>query len=118
MKSAMTDCLFCQIVSKEIPSTAVAESDTAYAFYDIAPQAPVHVLVIPKRHITSADEVASAHGGVVDDLVMLAQRVVDLEGVRESGYRLVINVGRDAQMTVAHLHVHVLGGRRLEWPPG
>ncbi len=114
----MTDCLFCKIVSKEIPSTAVAESASAYAFYDIAPQAPVHVLVIPKQHITSADEVASAHGGVVDDLVMLAQRVVELEGVRESGYRLVINVGRDAQMTVAHLHVHVLGGRRLEWPPG
>lgn len=114
----MVDCLFCKIVAKEIPSAPVAESDTAYAFYDIAPQAPVHVLVIPKQHITSADEVASTHGGVVDDLVLLAQRVVDLEGVRESGYRLVINVGRDAQMTVAHLHVHVLGGRRLEWPPG
>ena len=114
----MTDCLFCKIVAKEIPSTPVAESETAYAFYDIAPQAPVHVLVIPKQHITSADEVASSHGGVVDDLVMLAQRVVESEGVRESGYRLVINVGQDAQMTVAHLHVHVLGGRRLEWPPG
>ncbi len=114
----MTDCLFCKIVAKEIPSTPVAESETAYAFYDVAPQAPVHVLVIPKQHITSADEVASSHGGVVDDLVMLAQRVVESEGIRESGYRLVINVGPDAQMTVAHLHVHVLGGRRLEWPPG
>lgn len=106
------------IVAGEIPSTVVAESETAVAFYDIAPQAPVHVLVIPKIHITSADEVVTDHGGIVDDLVLLAQRVVELEGVRESGYRLVINVGADAQMTVAHLHVHVLGGRRLEWPPG
>ncbi len=114
----MTDCLFCKIIAKEIPSSPVAESETAYAFYDIAPQAPVHVLVIPKKHITSADEVASSHGGVVDDMVMLAQRVVESEGIRDSGYRLVINVGHDAQMTVAHLHLHVLGGRRLEWPPG
>jgi histidine triad (HIT) family protein len=114
----MSDCLFCKIVAREIPSKLVAESDTAVAFYDIAPQAPVHVLVIPKSHITSADEVASSHGGVVDDLVMLAQRVVEIEGVRESGYRLVLNVGADAQMSVPHLHLHVLGGRRLEWPPG
>ena len=114
----MTDCLFCQIVAGVVPSTPVAESETSYAFYDIAPQAPVHVLVIPKRHINSADEVAVAHGGVVDDLVLLAQRVTEIEGIRESGYRLVINVGDNAQMTVAHLHVHVLGGRRLAWPPG
>ncbi|HUV57847.1 MAG TPA: histidine triad nucleotide-binding protein [Acidimicrobiales bacterium] len=114
----MSDCLFCKIVAGEIPSTPVAQSETAYAFHDIAPQAPVHVLVIPKRHITSADEVASTHGGVVDDLILLAQEVVELEGVRESGYRLVFNVGVDAQMTVPHLHMHVLGGRRLEWPPG
>lgn len=114
----MSDCLFCKIVAGEIPSTPVAESERALAFYDIAPQAPVHVLVIPKEHITSADEVASEHGGVVDDLVLLAQRVTAIEGIRESGYRLVINVGDDAQMTVAHLHVHVLGGRRMEWPPG
>ncbi|HET9088714.1 MAG TPA: histidine triad nucleotide-binding protein [Acidimicrobiales bacterium] len=114
----MSECVFCKIVAGEIPSTPVAESETALAFYDIAPQAPVHVLVIPKVHITSADEVASSHGGIVDDLVLLAQKVVEAEGVRESGYRLVINVGADAQMTVAHLHIHVLGGRRLEWPPG
>jgi len=114
----MSECLFCKIVAGEIPSTPVAESERALAFYDIAPQAPVHVLVIPKEHITSADEVASTHGGVVDDLVLLAQRVTELEGIRDSGYRLVINVGADAQMTVAHLHVHVLGGRRMEWPPG
>ncbi len=114
----MDDCVFCKIVAGQIPSTPVAESAAAYAFYDIVPQAPVHVLVIPKIHLTSADEVAAVHGGIVDELVLLAQKVVEVEGVRESGYRLVMNVGPDAQMTVAHLHVHVLGGRRLEWPPG
>lgn len=114
----MSDCLFCKIVAGEIPSKKVAESDNAYAFRDIQPQAPVHVLVVPKQHITSADHIADSHGGAVDDLVLLAQRVSEIEGVRESGYRLVMNVGADAQMTVAHLHLHVLGGRRLEWPPG
>ena len=114
----MVDCLFCKIIAGEIPSKPVAQSERAYAFYDVAPQAPVHVLVIPREHITSADEVASFHGGIIDDLVMLSQEVVELEGVRESGYRLVMNVGPDGQMTVAHLHLHVLGGRRMEWPPG
>jgi histidine triad (HIT) family protein len=114
----MSDCLFCKIISGEIPSKPVAESDRAYAFYDIVPQAPVHVLVIPRAHITSADEVASSHGGIVDDLVLLAQEVAELEGIRESGYRLVLNVGKDGNMTVPHLHLHVLGGRQMEWPPG
>ncbi|HQT99575.1 MAG TPA: histidine triad nucleotide-binding protein [Acidimicrobiales bacterium] len=114
----MSDCLFCKIVAGDIPSKAVAESETAYAFYDIAPQAPVHVLVIPKIHVTSADEIDPSHGGMVDEMMLLAQRVADLEGVRESGYRLVFNVGADAQMTVPHLHMHLLGGRRLDWPPG
>lgn len=114
----MSDCLFCQIVAGEIPSEPVAQSDRSYAFYDIAPQAPVHVLVVTKEHITSADEIASSHGGIVDDMILLAQEVVEIEGIRGSGYRLVFNIGKDAQMTVPHLHMHVLGGRRLEWPPG
>ncbi|MHB1088714.1 MAG: histidine triad nucleotide-binding protein [Acidimicrobiales bacterium] len=114
----MSDCLFCKIVAGEIPSQMVAQSERAFAFRDIQPQAPVHVLVVPKEHITSADHIADAHGGIVDDLVLLAQQVAELEGVRESGYRLVMNVGVDAQMTVAHLHLHVLGGRLMEWPPG
>jgi histidine triad (HIT) family protein len=114
----MSDCLFCKIVAGEIPSQMVAQSDRAFAFRDIQPQAPVHVLVVPKQHITSADHIADTHGGIVDDLVLLAQRVAELEGVRDSGYRLVMNVGVDAQMTVAHLHLHVLGGRLMEWPPG
>ena len=114
----MSECLFCRIVAGEIPSTPVAESETSLAIRDIEPQAPVHVLVIPKEHITSADHIADSHGGVVDDLVLLAQRVTALKGIRESGYRLVMNVGVDGNMTVPHLHLHVLGGRRMGWPPG
>lgn len=114
----MSDCLFCNIVVGEIPSSKVAESDVAFAFDDIAPQAPVHVLVIPKLHHTSADHVPQNHEGIVDEMILLAQEVADIKGIRESGYRLVMNVGRDAQMTVPHLHLHVLGGRLLEWPPG
>jgi histidine triad (HIT) family protein len=114
----MSDCLFCKIVAGEIPSKPVAQSERAYAFYDIAPQAPVHVLVVSRDHITSADEIASSHGGIVDDMMMLAQEVAELKGIRESGYRLVFNIGNDGQMTVAHLHMHVLGGRQMEWPPG
>ncbi len=114
----MSECLFCQIVAGDIPARVVAESDRALAFYDVAPQAPVHVLVVPKEHVESADAVAADHSGVVDALVLLAQRVADDEGVRDSGYRLVLNVGADAQMSVAHLHLHLLAGRRLAWPPG
>jgi histidine triad (HIT) family protein len=114
----MSDCLFCKIVAHEIPSKAVAESERAYAFHDVMPQAPVHVLVVPKEHITSADQVDASREGIVDEMVLLAQRVAELEGVRASGYRLVMNVGEDANMSVPHMHLHVLGGRRLEWPPG
>ena len=114
----MSDCLFCKIVAGEIPSSKVAESERAYAFDDIAPQAPVHVLVVPKEHVASADHVSTDHCCMVDDLVLLAQEVAEIKGIRESGYRLVMNVGADAQMTVPHLHLHVLGGRLLEWPPG
>jgi histidine triad (HIT) family protein len=114
----MSDCLFCKIVAGEIPAKVVAESESSLAFYDIAPQAPVHVLVIPKRHYVSVNEVTAEDPHVFDDLMLLAQEVVLDEGIKESGYRLVINVGADGQQTVAHLHVHVLGGRKLTWPPG
>ena len=113
----MSDCLFCKIVAGDIPAQLVAESDTALAFYDIAPQAPVHVLVIPKAHVTDINEV-DGERPVMDDLIALVQRVVADEGVKDTGYRLVINVGVDGQQTVPHLHIHVLGGRRMTWPPG
>ena len=90
----MSDCLFCQIVAGQIPAKVVAESDDSLAFYDIAPQAPVHVLVVPKAHFDSVNEVTLKHPGVFEDLLRLAQKVVEFEGVKESGYRLVVNVGR------------------------
>jgi histidine triad (HIT) family protein len=95
-----------------------AESDNSLAFYDIAPQAPVHVLVVPKRHYTSVNDVTTKHPEVFDDLMFLAQEVAKVEGIKESGYRLVFNVGEDGQQTVGHVHAHVLGGRRMTWPPG
>jgi histidine triad (HIT) family protein len=114
----MSDCLFCKIVAGEIPAKVVAESETSLAFYDIAPQAPVHVLVIPKVHVSGVNDEAAHGASIFDDLMALVQTVVEDEGIKESGYRLVVNVGEDGQQTVPHLHVHVLGGRRLTWPPG
>jgi histidine triad (HIT) family protein len=114
----MSDCLFCQIVAGQIPAKVAAESDDSLAFYDIAPQAPVHVLVVPKAHFDSVNEVTLKNPGVFEDLVNLAKKVVEFEGIKEGGYRLVFNVGRDGQQTVSHLHLHVLGGRAMTWPPG
>jgi histidine triad (HIT) family protein len=120
MDAHMTDCLFCRIASGELPSTKVAESELALAFRDVAPQAPVHVLVIPKAHVTSAHTVSGEDAHVIGELVLLAQRVAAIEGIdgEDRGYRLVMNVGPDANMSVPHLHLHVLGGRTLGWPPG
>ncbi len=114
----MSDCLFCQIVAGEIPAKVVAESESSLAFHDIRPQAPVHVLVVPRRHYVNMNDVTPEDHVVFDDLMALVQRVVVDEGIRESGYRLVFNVGPDGGQTIAHLHVHVLGGRRMAWPPG
>ncbi len=113
----MKDCLFCQIVAGEISAKVVAESDTSLAFYDIAPQAPVHVLVIPKRHYSGVNDVTESEQRVFDDLLSLVREVVVDEDIKESGYRLVFNVGEDGQQTVAHLHVHVLGGRKMTLTP-
>lgn len=109
----MSECLFCQIVEGHVPSSTVAESAHALAFRDVTPHAPVHVLVIPKAHITSADAVSPENAEIMGELVLLAQQVAEIEGVRESGYRLVMNVGENARMSVPHLHLHVLGGQLL-----
>jgi histidine triad (HIT) family protein len=116
----MTDCLFCRIATGEVPSTVVAESETAYAFRDLAPQAPTHVLVIPRAHVTSAHTLTAEQTQLMGELVVLAQRVAVLEGIDgpDRGYRLVMNVGADANMSVPHLHLHVVGGRSMGWPPG
>lgn len=114
----MTDCLFCSIVAGEIPSTEVASSERAYAFRDLRPVAPVHVLVVPREHIENATTVEAAHGEVLADMLVLAREIARREGILESGYRLVFNVGEDTGNSVAHLHLHVIGGRPMVWPPG
>jgi histidine triad (HIT) family protein len=112
----MPDCLFCRIVRGEIPAAKVAETDDCLAFRDIMPQAPVHILVIPKVHYRSLDEVPDA--SVVGAMSMLAQRVAREAGIAETGYRCVMNTGADGGQTVGHIHMHVLGGRSHSWPPG
>jgi len=114
----MTDtaCLFCRIVSGEIPATLIAETPHAVAFRDIAPKAPVHVLVIPRRHIGSLAEAGDS--AELGEVLSLAAAVAVQEGVAATGYRVVTNVGEDGGQSVGHLHFHVLGGRALGWPPG
>lgn len=111
------DCLFCKIVSKEIPSDAVAETDNVYAFRDINPGAPTHVLVIPKEHVASAHDLERRHDGVLGEMFEVMAEITTTEGVTD-GYRIVTNVGSGAGQSVLHLHFHVLGGRSLSWPPG
>lgn len=114
----MSDCLFCAIADGQVPATRVLESDRALAFRDISPQAPVHVLVIPKQHHQDVAALATAGDGLLDDVIALAHEVAQAEGVAGSGYRVVFNTGSDAGQTVRHAHAHVLGGRSLAWPPG
>lgn len=112
------DCIFCGIVSGDVPADIVHETEHTVAFRDIQPQAPVHVLVIPRRHVDNASTVTPSDSALTVDLLVAAREVARKEGVAERGYRLVFNVGDDAANTVPHLHLHVLGGRRLGWPPG
>ena len=113
-----TDCVFCKIAAREIPAEILHESDTVVAFRDLHAKAPVHILLIPKEHIASADQIESRHGGVLADLVQAAAHLANAEGIADSGWRLVTNVGPDAGQSVFHLHFHLLGGREMTWPPG
>ncbi len=117
MADSQPDCLFCRILEGDAPSTEVLSSDNTYAFRDINPMAPTHVLVIPRRHVTDAAAVGAEHGGILAEMFDSARQVADQEGLA-GGYRLVFNVGDDSGNTVPHLHLHVLGGRRFGWPPG
>ena len=113
----MSDCLFCKFVAREIVPDVVAESEHSLAFRDINPQAPTHVLVVPKRHVENAGELAKASAEELADLVLLARAAARQDGLVD-GYRLVFNTGAQAGQTVFHEHLHVLGGRTMEWPPG
>lgn len=114
----MSDCLFCAIVAGEIPAEIVAEGDEWLAFRDIQPQAPVHVLVVPRRHIATLNEAGKEDTGMLGELVAAARRIADEEGIAGDGYRLVINTNADGGQAVYHVHLHVLGGRAMTWPPG
>ena len=112
------DCLFCKIVAGEIPATVVHETDKTLAFRDINPQAPSHVLVIPKVHHPDAATLGAEDPALAGELLRVAGLVAAAEGIAESGYRVVFNTGAGAGQTVFHVHCHVLGGRTLTWPPG
>ena len=113
-----SDCLFCKILAGEVASDEVISDDETYAFRDINPGAPTHVLVIPRRHVESAATITGEDGPLLAGMIRTAQQVAAQEGIADSGYRLVFNVGDDALNSVPHLHLHVLGGKRLGWPPG
>lgn len=113
----MDNCLFCKIANKEIPSTVVYEDEDLFAFRDIDPQAPVHILLIPKVHIASARELTEQHAALLAKAFTVAAKLAQDEGL-DNGYRIVTNIGADGGQSVEHLHFHLLGGRQLGWPPG
>lgn len=115
---AEADCLFCKIAAGEVPAKAVRETDRTFAFRDINPQAPTHVLVIPKEHHPNVASIAAVAPDLLAEILITAGEVAAAEGVAESGYRVVFNTGPQAGQTVHHVHAHVLGGRGLTWPPG
>lgn len=114
----MSDCLFCKIVSGEIPSKKVYEDDKILVFNDINPEAPVHVLIIPKKHIASLNEISSEDSTIIAHIFITVPQIVRELGIAENGYRIISNALKDGGQTVPHVHFHLLGGRSLKWPPG
>jgi histidine triad (HIT) family protein len=112
------DCLFCKIVAGEIPATVVLDTASTLAFRDLNPQAPTHVVVVPKAHHRDASALAAADPALAGEVLRSSAEVARLEGIDGTGYRIVFNTGADAGQTVFHVHAHVLGGRRVTWPPG
>ncbi len=114
----MSDCLFCKIIQGEIPSTKVYEDNEVLAFRDIDPQAPQHIIIIPKKHISSANEINGENSAVIAKIFEAAAKIAKDLGFAEAGYRIVNNCGEDGGQTVGHIHFHLLAGRSLQWPPG
>ena len=112
------DCLFCRIVAGDVESDVIAEEDRWIAFRDVNPQAPTHVLVIPREHVASVEDLGDDQRDLAGELLLAARDVARREGLVEDGYRVVTNTNREAGQSVFHLHLHVLGGRRMRWPPG
>ena len=114
----MTECLFCRVISGEVPGAVVHQDDELTAFRDIRPQAPTHILIVPNVHIASTNEMTDEHVALMGRIVQLAAVLAHQEGIAAGGYRLVVNTGPNAGQSVGHFHLHLLGGRRLGWPPG
>ena len=113
-----SDCLFCRIIAGELPATQIYGDEHVVAIRDIAPQAPTHVLLVARKHIASVREVGPEDKGLMDAICAAATKLADQEGIAADGYRLVVNIGRNGGQTVDHLHIHMLGGRHMGWPPG
>ena len=111
-------CLFCRIAAGAIPARLAYEDDEVMAFHDIDPRAPVHVLIIPREHVASVNDITAEHATLIGRMYVAAKQIAGELGVSDSGYRLVMNCGGDAGQTVDHIHLHILGGRPLKWPPG
>lgn len=114
----MKDCLFCSIVNRQISSDIVYETDSLVAFKDINPQAPHHILLIPKKHISTLNDLQAEDGELVGELFLTVKEMASKLGIAESGYRTVLNCNADAGQAVFHIHLHLLGGRKMSWPPG
>ncbi|MBI3609612.1 MAG: histidine triad nucleotide-binding protein [Nitrospirae bacterium] len=114
----MTSCLFCRLVKKEIPSRIVHEDDTVLAFEDVHPQAPVHILVVPKKHLDSLSHLTPTDRDLMGSLFLIVNKLAQARNLARDGFRTVINTGPDGGQTVYHLHIHLLGGRPMAWPPG
>ncbi len=115
---ANAQCIFCRIIGGEIPADVVHDGGAFVAFRDIAPKAPVHILIIPRRHIASLNDVESKDGDLMGRMLLAARAIAEQEGVAEAGYRVVVNTGWNGGQSVDHMHFHVLGGRPMQWPPG
>lgn len=114
----MGDCIFCKIIKGEIPSKKVYEDKDIFAFEDINPQAPVHILIVPKKHIEKSLDVTGQDKELIGSIFMVANKLAKEKGIAESGFRLVVNCNRDSGQDVFHIHFHLLGGRKMKWPPG
>jgi histidine triad (HIT) family protein len=113
-----SDCLFCKIVAGEIPADIIFESDDTIAFRDINPQAPTHALIIPRRHVATINDLEDGDEALVGNLFLAARKIAADEGIADAGYRVAMNCNEAAGQTVFHLHLHILGGRKMGWPPG
>ena len=114
----MNDCLFCKMISGEIPCDIVYENESVFAFRDIDPKAPTHILLIPRKHIRSINELGESERNLAGELLLTAKKIAKDEGIDKSGFRTIFNTNSDGGQTVFHIHMHILGGRRMAWPPG